>query len=142
MSSRLLQGAPSAPSETETPRSSISATGATPEPSFKFEEGQCAACVPVLASKSISRSLTWTQCASTTCGPVTPTDSRYSALPTPGRLPTRAEDLLRVPDRLHREGAGRAAADHLGDAETGRGPDGARVVRGLQRPHAPLEPVD
>ena len=58
------------------------------------------------------------------------------------RLLDCAEGLFGVPDRLHREGAGRAAADHLGDAETGRGPDGARVVRGLQRPHAPLEPVD
>ena len=37
---RLLQGAPSAPSETEIPRLSISNTGANPEPSLRFDEGQ------------------------------------------------------------------------------------------------------
>src|SRR5881275_388735 len=83
MSSRLLHGAPSAPSETETPRSSIDATGATPEPSFMFDEGQCETCVPAPASKFISRSLTCTQCASRTCGPETPTESRYSTLRRP-----------------------------------------------------------
>ena len=40
MSRRLLQAAPSAPSDTEMPRARISTTGAMPEPSFRFEPGQ------------------------------------------------------------------------------------------------------
>ena len=41
MSRWLLQAAPSAPSETEMPRARISATGAMPDASFRFEPGQC-----------------------------------------------------------------------------------------------------
>ena len=41
MSSRLLHAAPSAPSDTVMPRARISATGAMPDPSFRFEPGQC-----------------------------------------------------------------------------------------------------
>jgi hypothetical protein len=58
------------------------------------------------------------------------------------RLLHDAEDLFGVPDRLHRQRAGRAAANHLGDAEARRGAQGVRVVRGLHGPDAPLEPVE
>ena len=55
MSSRLLQAAPSAPSETEIPRCRISATGAIPEPSFRLEPGQCSTFTSRSASNSCSR---------------------------------------------------------------------------------------
>ena len=41
MSRRLLYAAPSAPRETETPRSTNELTGAIPDPSLRFEDGQC-----------------------------------------------------------------------------------------------------
>ena len=50
----VVAGAPSAPSETEIPRSNISRRAPMPEPSFKFDDGQCATLVFVLHSVSIS----------------------------------------------------------------------------------------
>ena len=41
MSRWLLQAAPSAPSEIEMPLARISTIGARPDPSFRFEPGQC-----------------------------------------------------------------------------------------------------
>ena len=58
------------------------------------------------------------------------------------RLLDDAQDLFGVSDRLHRERARRPAPYQLRDAETGRGAQTARVVRGLHGPHATLEPVN
>ena len=63
MSSRLLQAAPSAPSDTEMPRARISATGAMPDPSFRFDPGQCRTLTSRSAISACSASSTQTQCA-------------------------------------------------------------------------------
>ena len=53
MSRRLLQAAPSAPSDTVMPRARISATGAMPDPSFRFEPGQCSTLTSCSASSRL-----------------------------------------------------------------------------------------
>ena len=68
MSSRLLHAAPSAPSDTVMPRARISGTGAMPEPSFRFEPGQCITLTSWSARRCCSRSSTQTQCAAHRCG--------------------------------------------------------------------------
>ena len=74
-SSNMKLGSGVAP-VTEMPRPSISLTGATPEPSLRLDDGQCATCVPVSARMFSSASSRWTQCASATCAPVSPSECR------------------------------------------------------------------
>ena len=50
-----MHAAPSAPSDTEMPRARISATGARPDPSFRFELGQCSTFTSRSASSACSR---------------------------------------------------------------------------------------
>ena len=64
----LLHAAPSAPSETEIPVARISATGAMPEPSFRFDPGQCSTLTRAPPCRRCSSSSTHTQWARHTCG--------------------------------------------------------------------------
>ena len=50
-----MHAAPSAPSDTVMPRARISATGAMPDPSFRFEPGQCSTLTSCSASSACSR---------------------------------------------------------------------------------------
>ena len=79
----------SQPSATFTPlarSSGIRPCSGTPRPPFAAVTGHIATFVPVRARHSISASSTPSECASTTFGPSTPIDSRYSV----GVLPWRA----------------------------------------------------
>ena len=60
------------------PRARISGTGATPDPSFRFEPGQCITLTSCSASSCCSRSSTQTQCAAHRCGDARWTLARYS----------------------------------------------------------------
>ncbi len=78
-----LLAEPSTPRPTGTPASSISRTGAMPEPSRKFEVGQWATPVPVSPKRRISSGDKWTQWASQTSLPSQPSRRRNST----GRQP-------------------------------------------------------
>ena len=60
------------------PRRRISTTGARPEPSLRFEPGQCIALTPRSAITPCSASVTQTQCAAQRRGLARPTAARYS----------------------------------------------------------------
>ena len=81
-----FEAAPSTPSPTATPARSMSRTGAMPDASRAFEDGQCATPVPVAAYLSIAVSSRCTQCAIQTSLPSHPTDSRYCV----GLMPNRS----------------------------------------------------
>ena len=70
-----LDAAPSTPSPTATPASSIARTGAMPDASRMFDDGQCATPVPLRAKSSMPRASSLTQCACQACGPVKPSSS-------------------------------------------------------------------
>mmetsp|Transcript_23745 Transcript_23745/g.42566 ORF Transcript_23745/g.42566 Transcript_23745/m.42566 type:complete len:225 (+) Transcript_23745:1745-2419(+) len=74
---------PSTPSPTGTPASRIARTGAIPDPSLQFEQGQWATPVPVSAKSAISDASSLTQCACQTSCPVQPRSCAYC----PGRQP-------------------------------------------------------
>ena len=76
MSRWLLQAAPSAPSDTEMPLARISTTGARPEPSFRFDPGQCSTLTPRSAISDCSSSSTHTQWARQRRGEVRPVSAR------------------------------------------------------------------
>ena len=139
---------PSTPRPTLTPASRICLTGAIPEPSRQFEQGQCATPVPVRAKRSISPASSFTQWACQTCSPVQPRSSAYC----PGRQPNCAErigDVLVVLGevgvqhhplvaRQRRGVAHQPGRDREGRA--GRQPDphhrpGRRIVEGVHHPH-------
>ncbi len=63
MSRRLLHAAPSAPSDTHTPRARSSTIGAIPDPSFRLEPGQCSTFTFRSAISACSASVTHTQWA-------------------------------------------------------------------------------
>ena len=83
MFEQSLLAEPSTPRPTGTPACSMRRTGAIPEPSRKFELGQCATPVRVWPKSAISSSLRCTQCASQTSGPSQPSRRRNST----GRQP-------------------------------------------------------
>ena len=83
-----LLAEPSTPSPTRTPASRICRTGAMPEPSRQFEQGQCATPVRLRANRSISAASSFTQCACQTWSPVQPRSSAYC----PGRQPNCASE--------------------------------------------------
>ena len=94
------------------PRARISATGARPDPSFRFEPGQCITLTSRSASSACSRSVTHTQCAAQRRGVARPVSARYSRFEKParqsrGRLPprraTRTRACARAPARASDE---------------------------------------
>ena len=72
----VLEGEGKPPSETVIPCRRISTTGASPEPSFRFEPGQCSTFTSRAASRRCSSASTQTQCAAHRCGVARCTASR------------------------------------------------------------------
>ena len=68
------------------PRIRMSVTGAMPDPSFRFEVGQCITLTPPSASSVCSASSTHTQCAAHRCGDVSRRLARYSMLLIPPEI--------------------------------------------------------
>ena len=79
----LLQGGPSAPRASRTPRRSSIAIGAIPEPSLRLALGQWTTRVPARASPRASASRSCTPCASTARGPETPQRARTATSSSP-----------------------------------------------------------
>ena len=77
-SSRLFDSTESVPSPTGTPASRSAPTGATPLASLALEIGQCAAAVPLAASRWMSDGLAHTTWAARVRGPSQPCVSRNS----------------------------------------------------------------
>ncbi len=78
-----LLAAPSTPSPIFTPASRYFFTGAIPEASRMFDDGQWQAPAPVLAKRRISSSSTWMACAYQTSSATQPSASMYAT----GRSP-------------------------------------------------------
>ena len=68
------------------PRARISGTGAIPEPSLRFEPGQCITLMSWSPISSCSRSSTQTQCAAHRCGDARWTLARYSKFVMPPEI--------------------------------------------------------
>ena len=73
-----LLAEPSTPTPTFTPCSRYFLTGAMPEASRMFDDGQWHTPVPLRAKRPISSSLTWTACAYHTSSAIQPSVSRYA----------------------------------------------------------------
>lgn len=67
----------SVPMPTRTPAANSLRSGAIPQPRTAFERGQCATATSCSASKVISSSSTWTQCAATTRSLNTPSSASF-----------------------------------------------------------------
>ena len=120
MSRRLLHAAPSAPSDTGPPRARSSTTGARPEPSFRFEPGQCSTLTSCSASSACSASSTQTQCAAHRRGEASPVAARYCDVVHAGPRPRPARSRRAA----RRRGCGRAGRRA---ADSGRRPRAARA---------------
>ena len=78
-----------------------------PDPSFRFEPGQCMTLTPRSAISACSASVTQTQCAVQRCGVARPVSARYSRFDSPPDM--RADDVDLVAD-LRRVGVHEHAA--------------------------------